>query len=52
MVSALERLLTDRAMHLRLKDLSAHMQAADGRRKAARLIDGLLRLSSASPCTP
>lgn len=42
LVSALERLLTDRAMHLRLKDLSAHMQAADGRRKAARLIDGLL----------
>lgn len=50
--AALERLLTDGAMHRRLKDLSAHMQAADGRRKAARLIDNLLRVSSASPCTP
>ncbi len=41
--SGLERLLGDAAMHDRLRRLSAHMQAADGRRKAARLIDGLLR---------
>jgi len=41
-VSALERLLGDGAMQERLRRLSAHMQAADGRRKAARLIDGLV----------
>lgn len=39
---AIERLLTDAAMHERLAATSAHMQAADGRRKAARLLDGLL----------
>ena len=27
----------------RLRDLGAHMQSQDGRRKAARLLDGLLR---------
>ncbi len=43
LASALERLLTDRAMHERLKKIGAHMQSADGRRKAARLIDDLLR---------
>jgi MGT family glycosyltransferase len=43
LASALERLLNDRPMHERLRRLGAHMQAADGRRKAARLIDGLLR---------
>jgi MGT family glycosyltransferase len=41
--SALERLVTDAAMGERLRRLSAHMQAADGRGKAAELIDGLLR---------
>ncbi len=43
LVAAIESLLGDRAMHDRLRRLSAHMQAADGRTKAARLIDGLLR---------
>ena len=39
--AALERLLTDRAMHERLRRVSAHMRAEDGRRKAARLLDAL-----------
>lgn len=39
---AIERLLTETAMHERLAATSAHMRAADGRRKAARLLDGLL----------
>ena len=43
LASALEHLLGDRGMHERLKKISAHMQSADGRRKAARLIDDLLR---------
>ena len=51
LVAAIERLLTDTAMRSRLRNLSAHMQAADGRTKAARLIDRLLRSGSASPCT-
>ena len=38
LAAALERLLTDRAMHERLRRVSAHMQSADGRTKAARLI--------------
>lgn len=42
-LGAVRRLLSDQQMHARLRKLSAHMQAADGRRKAARLIDGLLR---------
>jgi MGT family glycosyltransferase len=42
LASALSRLLTDGAMHRRLAAISAHMQAADGRRKAARLIDAML----------
>ncbi len=41
-VSALRTLLTDEAMHTRLASTSAHMQAADGRRKAAGIIDQLL----------
>jgi MGT family glycosyltransferase len=40
---AIERVLTDAAMARRLRDISAHMQSQDGRRKAARLLDGLLR---------
>ena len=40
--SALTRLLGDRGMRERLERVSAHMRSADGRRKAARLIDGLL----------
>ena len=45
--AALERLLSDAAMHERLRRVSAHMRSADGRRKAARLIDGLLREGAA-----
>ena len=41
-VTALQTLLTDSAMHTRLAKTSEHMQAADGRRKAARIIDRLL----------
>ena len=41
-VAALQTLLTDRDMHARLARTSEHMQAADGRRKAARIIDQLL----------
>jgi MGT family glycosyltransferase len=41
LVSALRRLLRDGAMRDRLRRLGAHMRAADGRRKAARLIDAL-----------
>lgn len=41
-VAALQTLLTDPAMHARLAQTSEHMQAADGRRKAARIIDQLL----------
>ena len=40
---ALETLLTDQAMHGKLAATSAHMQARDGRKKAARLVDGLLQ---------
>src|SRR5207245_641017 len=42
LASTLERLLTDRAMHERLRRVSAHMQSADGRTKAARLITDLI----------
>ena len=41
-VGALQTLLSDRAMHDRLARTSAHMQAADGRRKAADIINQLL----------
>jgi MGT family glycosyltransferase len=41
--AALTRLLGDRGMRERLERVSAHMRSADGRRKAARLIDDLLR---------
>ena len=40
---ALEALLTDQAMHGKLVATSAHMQARDGRKKAARLVDGSLQ---------
>jgi MGT family glycosyltransferase len=40
---AIRRLLEDRELHGRLKIVSAHMRSADGRRTAARLLDGLLR---------
>jgi len=43
--AALARLLGDETLRDRLRVLSRHMQAADGRRKGARLIDGLLRQS-------
>jgi MGT family glycosyltransferase len=41
--AAIERVLSDETMRARLRDLSAHMQSQDGRRKAALLLDGLLR---------
>jgi len=40
--ASLERLRTDRAMHDRLAGIARRMQAADGRRKAARLIADLV----------
>lgn len=43
LAQALETLVTDQAMHAKLTATSAHMQAQDGRKKAARLLDGLLR---------
>jgi MGT family glycosyltransferase len=43
LAQALETLVTDKAMHEKLAATSAHMQAQDGRKKAARLLDGLLR---------
>ncbi len=42
LAQAIERALDDREMAARLARVSAHMQSADGRRKAARLIDDLL----------
>jgi UDP:flavonoid glycosyltransferase YjiC (YdhE family) len=41
----IQRLLTDPSIHVRLEQTSAYMQAHDGRREAARRIDGLLRSS-------
>jgi MGT family glycosyltransferase len=43
LASAIERVLTDGAMHARLQRTSAHMQSADGRHKASRLLDALVR---------
>lgn len=43
LIGGIERLLSDPAIRARLQETSRHMQARDGRRKAARLIDGLLR---------
>ena len=41
-ISALETLLTDNEMHARLKRTSTHMKAADGRQKAAEIIEELI----------
>ncbi len=41
---SIETLLNDKEMHRRLQATSAHMKAADGRRKAAKIIDGYLNL--------
>ena len=41
-ISALETLLTDNEMHARLKRNSTHMKAADGRQKAAGIIEELI----------
>ena len=43
LAAALDTLLNDRSMHEKLAATSAHMQSRDGTRKAARLLDGLLR---------
>ncbi|MGI9303153.1 MAG: glycosyltransferase [Gammaproteobacteria bacterium] len=42
LVSAIETLLSDEAMHSKLKATSAHMQIQDGPQRAARLLDELL----------
>ena len=41
-ISALETLLTDYEMHARLKRTSTHMKAAEGRQKAAGIIEELI----------
>ena len=41
-ISALETLLTDNEMHARLKRTSTHMKAAEGRQKAAGIIEELI----------
>lgn len=43
LVSAINTMLTDSDMQAKLKATSAHMKAADGRRKAARIIDELVK---------
>jgi MGT family glycosyltransferase len=43
LAKAIETLLTDRAMQAKLAATSAHMRSEDGRQKAARLLDGLLK---------
>ena len=43
LAGTLERLLSDQVMAGKLAHTSARMRAADGRRKAAKLLDGLLR---------
>jgi len=43
MQEQIETLGTDKAMHEKLAATSTHMQAQDGRKKAARLLDGLLQ---------
>ncbi len=42
LIQAVETLLTDEQMHQRLQETSRHMKAADGRQKAAEIIDKLL----------
>jgi len=41
--AAIETLLTDTSMRTRLDTTSAHMKKANGRHKAAQIIDGILR---------
>ena len=43
LASALERLVTDEAMHRRLESTRTHMQARDGTRKAASLLNDLIQ---------
>jgi MGT family glycosyltransferase len=43
LAGAIHTLLTDEAMRRKLKATSLHMRSQDGRQKAARLLDGLLR---------
>ena len=43
LAQALETLLTDKALHEKLAATRTHMQAQDSRKKAARLLDELLR---------
>jgi MGT family glycosyltransferase len=43
LAGAIERLLADLHLRERLRKVSAHMRSADGRRTAARLLEGLLR---------
>jgi MGT family glycosyltransferase len=43
LAKTIETLVTDQAMHDRLAATSALMKSADGRHKAARLLDGLLK---------
>ncbi len=45
--NALDTMLTDAAMHQRLKQTSAHMRNADGRRKAAKILDEMLAKANA-----
>ena len=42
LLAAIDRLLSDTQMHTRLEQTSRHMQAADGRRKAAAIIAEIL----------
>ena len=42
LIQAVETLLSDEQMHQRLQETSRHMKAADGRQKAAKIIDKLL----------
>ncbi len=42
LIQSIETLLTDEQMHQRLQETSRHMKAADGRQKAAEIIDNLL----------
>ncbi len=43
LAQAIDTLLTDKAMHEKLAATRAHMQAQDGPKKAARLLDELLQ---------
>jgi len=43
LTQALKTLVTDRAMQAKLRQTSAHMRASDGAKKAAKLLDALVR---------